>query len=164
MSTGPSIETTGRSITLVRDYPVAPERVFAAWTEPGELEWFSGLPAAQSEPSVDLRVGGYWRVLLQEGPGGRRYATGGRYLQIDAPHRLVFSWGAVGGWPELDPDDVDATPLVSLDFVATDDGTRMTARLSLSENLEPGQVEHWFGLGIRAGWTTTIDRLAAAVG
>lgn len=157
-------QRAGRSTTLVRDYPVPPGRVFAAWTDPDQLEWFSGLPAARSNPGVDLRVGGFWRVLLQEGPGGRTYVTGGRYLEVDPPHRLVFSWGAVGGWPALDPHDERATPLVSLQFLATEvdgaPGTRMTATLSLHADLDPAQVEHWFALGVGEGWRTTIDRLA----
>lgn len=160
MSTHETPRTDERSISLVRDYPVPPARVFAAWTDPDQLEWFSGLPAARSTPTVDLRVGGFWRVLLQEGPGGPTYATGGRYLEIEAPHRLVFSWGAVDGWPALDPADVRATPLVSLGFAATGTGTRMTATLSLHADLDQTQVEHWFALGVREGWTTTIDRIA----
>jgi len=151
---------TERHITLVRDYPVEPRRVFEAWTDPNQLEWFSGLPAAQSEPTVDLRVGGFWRVLLQEGPGGRTYATGGLYREIEDPTRLVFSWGAVGGWPDLDPEDPTSTPLVSLEFTPTAGGTRMTATLALSDDLDQAQVDHWFSLGIREGWTMTIDRIA----
>lgn len=155
---------TTRSVELVREYPVEPQRVFDAWTDPDQLEWFSGLPAAQSEPSVDLRPGGFWRLTLQEGPGGRRYATGGLYRLVDPPHRLEFHWGAPGGWPDLDPDDLDAVPLVSVRFEATTtqagSGTRMTATLALSDRLDRAQVEHWFTLGIREGWTMTVDRLA----
>ncbi|PRY18137.1 uncharacterized protein YndB with AHSA1/START domain [Kineococcus rhizosphaerae] len=155
---------TARSIELVREYPVEPQRVFAAWTDPEQLEWFSGLPAAQSEPTVDLRPGGFWRLTLQEGPDGRRYATGGLYRLVEPPHRLEFHWGAPGGWPDLDPDDLDAVPLVSLRFEpttsATGSGTRMTATLALSDRLDEAQVEHWFSLGIREGWTMTVDRLA----
>ncbi|WP_432564213.1 SRPBCC family protein [Kineococcus sp. SYSU DK003] len=160
MNSATTARSVERSITLVRDYPVAPERVFAAWTEPDQLEWFSGLPTTQSHPSVDLRPGGFWRLTLQEGEGGRSYPTGGLYHVVEPPHRLVFSWGAVGGWPDLDPDDLDAVPTVSLDFTATGTGTRMTAALSLSAALDEAQVAHWFGLGIREGWTTTIDRIA----
>ena len=31
------------------------------------------------------------------------YITGGVYREIVADEKLVFSWGASGGWPELDP-------------------------------------------------------------
>ena len=152
--------STDRSISLVRDYPVPPEAVFAAWTEPDQLGWFSGLPAAQAEARVDLRPGGTWWTRLQEGPGGRTYPTGGLYREVERPHRLVFSWGAVDGWPELDPRNPDATPLVSLEFAPTAGGTRMTATLSLSPGLDAAQARHWFDLGIREGWTTTVDRIA----
>ncbi|WP_432512484.1 SRPBCC family protein [Kineococcus sp. SYSU DK001] len=155
--------TAGRSVELVRDYPVGPARVFAAWTDPDQLEWFSGLPAAQSGPSVDLRPGGLWRVTLQEGPGGRRYATGGLYHVVDRPHRLEFSWGAPGGWPELDPAHPDTVPRITVTFQPLPphgSGTRMTATLRLPGHLDDAQVAHWFDLGIRDGWTVTVDRLA----
>ncbi|NYD20604.1 SRPBCC domain-containing protein [Kineococcus aurantiacus] len=155
-----STPTAQRTIELVRDYPVPCERVFAAWTDPDQLEWFSGLPAAESHPAVDLRPGGSWRVTLQEGPGGRRYATGGLYHVVEPPHRLEFSWGAPGGWPDLDPDDLDAVPRIHVAFEPTAAGTRMTATLVLGEHLDEDQVAHWLDLGVREGWTTTVDRLA----
>jgi uncharacterized protein YndB with AHSA1/START domain len=31
----------------------------------------------------------------------RPYATGGIYREIMPPETLVFSWGAVGGWPRI---------------------------------------------------------------
>ncbi|MEW9265690.1 SRPBCC domain-containing protein [Kineococcus endophyticus] len=151
--------STARSVVLVREHPVPPERVVAAWTDPDQLAWFSGLPAAQSDPHVDLRVGGFWSVLLQEGPGGRTYRTGGLYTLVDPPHRLEFHWGAPGGWPDLDPAAPGTVPTVRLRFSAVPAGTRMTATLELGPDLDEAQVAHWFGLGIREGWTTTVDRI-----
>ncbi|MEW1958228.1 SRPBCC domain-containing protein [Kineococcus sp. NPDC059986] len=164
MTGTPATTRTDRSVVLVRDYPVPPDRVFAAWTDPEQLEWFAGLPAAQSDPRVDLRPGGFWSVLLQEGPGGRTYRTGGLYTLVQAPHRLSFHWGAPGGWPDLDPADPGQVPTVHLEFSPLDEGpaggTRMTATLAMGDDLDDAQVAHWFGLGVREGWTTTVDRLA----
>ena len=50
-------------------------------TDPDRLHWFAGIPASPARPStVDLRVGGAWRVWLVEGDDeARAYTTGGIY-------------------------------------------------------------------------------------
>lgn len=53
-----------RGFTLTRTYPVSPDAVFAAWTDPDQLGWFfnPGMPVDRP-PEVDLRVA----------PGGSRW-------------------------------------------------------------------------------------------
>ncbi|WP_224702216.1 SRPBCC family protein [Devosia aquimaris] len=147
-----------RGFTLVRTYPVPPAEVFAAWTEPDKLDWFlnPGMPIAWP-PQVDLRVGGAWRLHMVE-TADKSYVTGGIYREIDKPHRLAFTFGAVGGWPDL-TDGVEDAPLVTLDFQALDRGTRMTLRLDLPPHLDDEAIRNWFNLGIEAGMSQTIDRL-----
>lgn len=149
---------TKRGFTLTRTYPVPPEAVFAAWTEPDQLDWFfnPGIPVTQ-RPEVDLRVGGAWRQQMVES-ADKSYVTGGIYREIDPPHRLAFTFGAVGGWPDLSAGTDDA-PLVTLDFKPVAGGTEMTCRLDLPAHLDDEAVKTWFDMGIEPGMTQTIDRL-----
>ena len=70
-----------------------------------------------SEPiDVDLRVGGAWRVKMVMNEN-LQYFTGGIYREIVPGEKLVFTWGAVDGWPEIDSDHLDDCPLVTLTLV-----------------------------------------------
>ena len=147
-----------RGFTLTRTYPVPPEAVFAAWTDPRQLGWFfnPGQPVDQ-EPEVDLRVGGAWRQQMVEGPG-KSYMTGGIYREIEVPRRLVFNFGAVGGWPDLSTGLHDAL-LVTLEFNAIPAGTEMVCRLEVPPHVSDAEAKKWFDMGIEDGWTQTVDRL-----
>jgi uncharacterized protein YndB with AHSA1/START domain len=159
--------TTDRGFTVTRVLPASRAAVWAAWTEPEKLRWFAGVgPGVDFEPSVDLRVGGAWHVHLYQ-PDGMDYVTGGIYQEIVPYERLVFAWGAVGGWPELDPSRVDEVPVVTIELADRPDGpggTVMTTSFGFADTMPDADVARWFGLGIRAGWADTIDRLAPALG
>ena len=154
-----------RGFSITRTYAAAPQAVFAAWTEAEKLGWFFN-PEVPIEKDVelDLRVGGTWRLKMYIDED-TQYFTGGIYREIVPGERLVFRWGAVDGWPEIDPDDVDAAPLVTLTFEPTDGGgTMMTFDLELPATLTEEEVEEWFATGIQPGWNQTLDRLAPGLG
>lgn len=147
-----------RGFTLIRTYPVPPEDVFAAWTEPDKLGWFfnPGMPA-HGMPEVDLRVGGAWRQVMIESPD-KSYVTGGIYREIDKPRKLVFNFGAVGGWPDLST-GLDDALLVTLQFNPVANGTEMVCRLEVPPHVSDEKAREWFAMGIEEGWTQTVDRL-----
>jgi uncharacterized protein YndB with AHSA1/START domain len=75
--------------------------------------------------------------------------------------RLVFSWGAAGGWPELDPDRLDESPLVTVTLAQDGGRTEMTVHVELPGTFSADDMpEVWFG-DIRTGWRDTVERLAA---
>jgi uncharacterized protein YndB with AHSA1/START domain len=91
------------------------------------------------------------------------YVTGGIYREIVPNERLVFSWGAVGGWPELDPDRLDEGPLVTVTLFQTRGRTEMTLVMELPASFsEQEQPEGWFD-HMQVGWRDTVDRLVAAL-
>lgn len=149
-----------REITVRRHFDVPAAAVFRAWTEPEHLEWF--LNPEQPRPAqpieVDLRVGGAWRVPMVI-DDETSYTTGGIYLEIVPDRRLVFAWGAVDGWPKLDPADLTAGPIGTVDLVETPSGTDATLSLTLPDHLSDEAAQHWLDLGIRQGWTDTMARL-----
>jgi uncharacterized protein YndB with AHSA1/START domain len=154
-----------RSFTLTRILDAPPAHVFRAWTDPARLGWFfnPGQPIPDDPVEVDLRVGGTWRqrMVVED---ATIYTTGGIYRDIDPDERLVFAWGAVDGWPELDPDDLDAGPNVTVSFAPVgDEATRMTVTVSLADSVPDLTVHEWLARGIREGWSETIDRLVDVV-
>lgn len=84
------------SLTLRRHYPVAPRRLWRAWTEPQALkQWFGPAEIVSvPEAEVDLRVGGRFRVRMVAADG-ERHEVGGTYHEIVPERRLVFSWAWV---------------------------------------------------------------------
>lgn len=129
-----------------------------AWTEPESLRWFLNPDHPVDDAiTVDLRVGGDWRARMLI-DAGTDYITGGRYLEIVPEERLVFLWGAAGGWPSFD-DGLVATVHLEDDAAG---GTLMAATLALPDYLDDDAVSEWFDRGIREGWTQTMARFTPA--
>lgn len=81
-------------LTLARRLKAAPDKVFAAWTNPTLLvRWFGPAAAPQDRvrADMDVRVGGRYRIRF-DGADGQPRQVGGVYREIDPPRRLVFSW------------------------------------------------------------------------
>jgi uncharacterized protein YndB with AHSA1/START domain len=133
--------------------------VFRAWTDPAHLQWFYNdtQPLPEEPIEVDLRVGGAWRQRMVI-DAETEYVTGGIYREIVPDERLVFTWGAVGGWPEIDPARLDDSPLVTLTFADTADATELTLHLVLPEAFVGTVSETMLGL-IGQGWPATVERL-----
>lgn len=89
------------SLTLERFYPVAPEKLWRAWTDPQALSrWFGpggDQPVALAE--LDVRVGGRFRVLFG-GADGKEHEVQGVYQEVVPNRRLVFTWV----WPRTTPE------------------------------------------------------------
>ena len=147
------------TLTWTLDSPRA--NVFRAWTDPDHLQWFyNDTQPIPSEPiELDLRVGGAWRQYMVINPS-TAYFTGGVYREIVPDEKLVFAWGATDGWPELDPDQLDDSPLVTVTFSEADGRTEMIVHVELPATLPEDGVPEWWSM-VRNGWRDTVDRLAA---
>jgi uncharacterized protein YndB with AHSA1/START domain len=154
--------TVDREFTVVRTLSGTPAEVFAAWTDPSQLIWFLNPDTTPlDEPiTVDLRVGGQWRLRMKH--DDLDYVTGGIYREIVPNERLVFEWGAVDGWPLLDPEKPDDAPIVTLAFRDNGDGTTtQTLHSSLPESMSETRATEWMSTGMLEGWGMTIDRLVS---
>jgi uncharacterized protein YndB with AHSA1/START domain len=149
-----------REISIRRHFDAPPSAVFRAWTDPDHLGWFLNpeQPRPEQPIEVDLRVGGAWRVPMVI-DAQTAYTTGGIYLELERDRRIVFAWGAVDGWPELDPENLGAGPVGTVELVDAAGGTDATFSLTLPDHLSEAAAQRWLDLGIREGWTMTIARL-----
>jgi uncharacterized protein YndB with AHSA1/START domain len=153
-----------RTFTFTWTLDAPPEDVFRAWTDPAHLDWFynDGQPAPDDPIEVDLRVGGVWRqrMVLDESTS---YVTGGVYREIVPNEKLVFSWGADGGWPELDADRLDDSPLVTVTLSRAGGRTEMSLQMEVPATMSREDMpEGWFD-HMQVGWRETVDRLAEAL-
>jgi uncharacterized protein YndB with AHSA1/START domain len=132
------------AIVLRRHYPVPPERVYRAWTEPEVLkEWFA--PSADWKVPVveiDPREGGRYRIVMIA-PNGDEHEGRGEYREVSPPTKLVFTWT----WDFTEGRE----STVSVEFRATDGGT--TLHLT-HERLAPERRE-----AHSEGWTKSLERL-----
>jgi uncharacterized protein YndB with AHSA1/START domain len=79
----PTILVTDRVVRLTLALPVDPEVAFDAWANANQMvEWFAHWAEMTVAPGEEYRVG--W-----EGFDG---VWQGRYLEVDRPDRLAFSW------------------------------------------------------------------------
>ena len=156
-----SADHTARSFTLTWILDSPPETVFGAWTDPARLGWFYNpqQPIPDEPIELDLRVGGAWRQMMLI-DDETSYFTGGVYREIVPNERLVFAWGATDGWPQLDPNNLDQSPQVTLRLKETNSGTKMTLHVELPANLPDDGVPNWWPM-FRGGMKDTVDRLAA---
>jgi uncharacterized protein YndB with AHSA1/START domain len=82
----------GIEITRVFDAPR--ERVWREWTDPEAFaDWFGGaeFEVPMSSVSMDVRVGGSFRLTMLSGPNRREINWTGEYREVEEPERLVFT-------------------------------------------------------------------------
>jgi uncharacterized protein YndB with AHSA1/START domain len=124
------------------------ERVFAAWADPAQVrQWFTPQPLGTGECRLDFRPGGEWvHVMLM--PGGQAHAMKAHYAELKAPERIVF---------EAQLAEMDGARIVTtVDFMAEGQATRVKVRQVFAGAIPEADA--------RAGWTATLDQLAAVVG
>jgi len=146
-----------REFTLTRILDAPRDLVFESWTDPAQLGWFhSGNGEVTQSPQVDLRVGGEWRqqMIIDEETS---YVTGGIYLEITPPERLVYRFGAVGGWPDLAV-ETDG-PIITVQLNELAGSTEMLVTVSFPPEASDARVQQWLDAGVRDGMGQTIDRL-----
>ena len=134
-------------LRLTRLYPVAPEKVWRAWTDPEALKrWFGpGVPDQVSLAELDVRVGGRFRICFG-GADGNAHECAGVYKEVAAPRKLVFTWS----WPRTTP---ERESLVTILLNATGRGTELVFRHERFFD-EKARDDH------KRGWTGLLEGLA----
>ena len=137
-------EQSGEVLVVRRVLPVERERVFAAWLDPASLAtWMRPGETTDAIVEVDPRVGGRFRILMEQPEGGCGYEHRGEYLAIEPPSLLSFTW--ISAATDLRP------TVVTVELHARDGGTELvlTHRRLSSERVD----------GHRWGWTDILRLL-----
>ena len=115
-----------------------PEAVFPYFTEADRyIQWMG------EDATLDPVPGGAYRVRM-----GNGVEAAGEFVEVDPPHRVVFTWGWASGSPVL-----PGTTRVVVTLVAEGHGTRVVLR---HHGLPAGQFDHHM-----EGWRLCLDRLVA---
>jgi uncharacterized protein YndB with AHSA1/START domain len=135
-----------RGLTLRRTYPCAREEVFAAWTEPDALaSWFGGAVAETLSAAVDLRVGGAYRLTVQN--GAQVGSVEGVYKEVTPPERLVYTWR----WDRTEIEG-GRESLVTVEFHDRDGATEVVV------THEGIKTDESFAFHV-GGWTASLEEL-----
>ena len=134
---------TGEVLIVRRVLPVERKRVFAAWLDPVSLAtWMRPGETIGAIVEVDPRVGGRFRILMQNEQGGG-YEHQGEYLVIEPPSLLSFTW--ISAATDLRP------TIVTVELYERDGGTELVLT---HRRLPPERVDSH-----RHGWTDIVRLL-----
>ena len=134
------------SLALARSYPVPPQKVWRAWTDPQAIKrwWGPGGNDPVSLAELDVRVGGRFRIVFG-GAEGRDHECAGVYCEVVPNRKLVFTWT----WPNSTP---ERESLVTIVLRAVDGGTQLDF---LHEQLFDETVRD----NHRRGWSESLAKL-----
>jgi len=141
------------TVRLERTFEALAEEVFDAWTNPEVLRrwWAAGPSYRATDAEVDLRVGGRYRLAMENADTGAAHVVGGEYHEVRRPSRLVYSWA----WEDSDGSS-GAASTVTVDFSEADGRTTVVvehAGLATPES----RASHGHG------WMACLDNLALRV-
>ncbi|MDQ2954209.1 MAG: SRPBCC domain-containing protein [Pseudomonadota bacterium] len=145
MSANPSLKAEIKpSLTLKRRLNAAPEKVYAAWTEPAQIaKWFGPDTGAVTRTETDVRVGGRYTIVFHTEDGGEHYVSG-VYREVVRNQKLQFTWA----WRSTPERESVVTILVKPEG----NGSILTL---IHEQFfdEPARDRH------QSGWTGCLDKL-----
>ena len=91
MPASPSIAAKP-SLTLKRRFNAAPEKVYAAWTQPAQIaQWFGPDAGGVQRAETDLRAGGSFTIAFNT-EDGEEHQVNGVYREVVRNKKLVFTW------------------------------------------------------------------------
>ncbi|SDG70120.1 SRPBCC family protein [Pelagibacterium luteolum] len=145
-----------RFLRMTRRYKAPIERVYNAWLDPRVTRtWlFTSSASDSNSTEIDARVGGKWTITdVRE---GITYTALGEYLELDPPHRIVFTFAM----PQFSPNSDTITVELSQDgdetvMVFTQSGGDIASELENLPEDETQTSEH--------GWNLMFVALGHAV-
>jgi uncharacterized protein YndB with AHSA1/START domain len=142
-----AIAAPGIMLRLSRRFSRPPEVVFRAWTNPDNIRrWWSPAGWTPAEMEVDLRVGGSYRLGMRRMEGGGTVYVHGRFLEVFAPRKLIYTWKWENAFEQMPETQV------TVRFIESEGGTEM-------ELIHEPLPEISMCLRVRAGWLDAWQRL-----
>lgn len=145
-------ESTNETVVLKRHYATSPEQLFQIWTDPKYVDLWLRPGKEWTHPvlEIDLSVGGKYRIGF-ETADGQSATVFGKFLEIDAPHKLVYSWS----WEEPDP-HAGVETQVTVQFLEHQEGTELVLTHERIANSEMAESH-------RQGWTGALDLIPEVI-
>jgi uncharacterized protein YndB with AHSA1/START domain len=146
-------------LVIERTLPVAPDKVWAAWTDPALLvQWFTPAPWKTVSADLDVRPGGRC-ITTMESPEGEQFPNAGCYLQVEPRTLLVFTSAMVEGFRPVVAENGMPPFTGRIEIAPTDDGG--THYRSIAMHADKAGAEQHDGMGFHEGWGAAIDQLVA---
>ena len=141
-------------LELVRELPVTPQAVFAAWTDPESLKvWFAPRPFSIERCEIDLRPGGGFRTVMNDPDGNQMMDSTGCYLEIVPDERLVWTAALT---TDYRPQAGDMPFTAILELEPTAEGCRYRA---IAVHQDPEGAQQHESMGFHDGWGTVVDQM-----
>jgi uncharacterized protein YndB with AHSA1/START domain len=142
----------GREFIISRDFDAPRELVFEAWTDPKHLaQWWGPKGFTNPVCEWDARPGGKIYDVMRA-PNGVDYPMGGKFREVVAPERLVFSCGALDEKGKLRFEF-----LHTVTFVERNGKTTLTIQSRVTKTT--AEANQYIG-GYEMGMTLSLERLA----
>lgn len=139
--------TAPASIHVRRRIAAPAQMLFDAWLDPDSIAtWMRPFDTAHTVAHADPVVGGGYRIVMHQ-PDGMMVEHVGKYLEIESPRRLVFTWAS--------PATQHKDSLVTIEFIESEGATEVS--------LTHEQLPEYMAQAHVGGWTSALDKLAARV-
>jgi len=134
-------------LRITRTFDAKPERVYVAFTNPGDLEkWFGPEGVNCIVHDIDPRPGGAYSFTMRN-KDGEEHPLSGVFQEVIENEKLVYTWiwatGTMAG----------IKTRVTLDFKATEVGTELTLTHELLASETAVEMHN-------VGWTGSFNCLA----
>jgi uncharacterized protein YndB with AHSA1/START domain len=129
-------------VNVSRLIRAAPEDVFRAWTDPERMQRWLGTKKQIVNPKVD---GLFYLGMEYQ---GRIWPHYGRYLRLEKPRVIEFTWMSEG--------TEGRETVVTIELVARDGGTQLTLN-------HAGVPDTELGRGHQQGWTEIVAEFAKSL-
>jgi uncharacterized protein YndB with AHSA1/START domain len=142
------------TLTLVAEFPVPVERLWAAFVDPRQLERFWGPPSFPATfTSFDLRPGGRAHYRMTS-PQGERFLALWDVTEVDEPHRIAFRDVFATEDGEVDPSLPAGRTVLSFEPLDTGSRVTVTSSFDSAEDLD-AMVE----MGMLEGYSQAFAQL-----
>jgi uncharacterized protein YndB with AHSA1/START domain len=133
------------SINVRRRIAASADVLFAAWLDPANVAaWLRPGTTLRTDARIEPVVGGKYEIDMHQADG-KTVPHRGTYVEIDPPHRLVFTWAS--------PHTAGRDTLVTIDFIQVEGATEIS--------LTHEQLPKYMAQGHNGGWTSALEKLAA---
>jgi uncharacterized protein YndB with AHSA1/START domain len=146
-----------KTVRFTRTFAAPRQLVWDVWTKPEHLQhWYSPNGFKVEGVESDPRPGGVFKLIMVPNGGGGFWSVG-RYLEVDAPRRLVVRAGGQA------PDGSLMFEVVNTAVFEEQGGKTLLTVTSDVIAINDPEIGKAAMAGMDEGWRQTLDRLEAQV-